>query len=346
MRRIAALAFALLLSLPVVAPVAAADPRHSAPSPDADPVATPNPSPDPTSAPPAFPDPTRVPEPKPIAPDPTTATQSAPPAATPRPAPAKSDARPDATGRYIVLLKRNADTAAVITRHRQREGTRPDRRYRAAFRGFAAELDAAQHRALAADPNVVTIVPDETIELAAQSNPTGISRVYARNSSVADIDGIDERVNADIAIVDTGVGLHPDLNVVGGRNCSSSDPNAWRDQHGHGTHVAGTAAALDNTIGVVGVAPGARIWAVRILNSSGSGLLSWYVCGLDWILAQRDPNDSSRPLIEAVNMSVAKSGRDDVNCGLSLSSQRLRTSGRALRGTFRPRTTKSSRSPR
>ena len=68
---------------------------------------------------------------------------------------------------------------------------------------------------------------------------------------------------------------------------------------------------IDNTIGVVGVAPGARIWAVRILNADGYGLLSWYVCGLDWILAQRDPIDASRPLIEAVNMSVAKSGSDD-----------------------------------
>ncbi|MBA3234517.1 MAG: S8 family serine peptidase, partial [Chloroflexi bacterium] len=54
-----------------------------------------------------------------------------------------------------------------------------------------------------------------------------------------------------------------------------------------------------------------------ILNDDGYGLLSWYICGLDWILAQRDPSDSSRPLFEAVNMSVTKSGRDDRNCGFS-----------------------------
>jgi hypothetical protein len=68
-------------------------------------------------------------------------------------------------------------------------------------------------------------------------------------------------------------------------------------------------------MGVVGVAPGARVWAVKILNNDGYGLLSWYVCGLDWILAQRDPNDSSRPLFESVNMSVTKDGRDDLACG-------------------------------
>ena len=310
MRRIATIAFALLLSIPAVAPVAAADPRQSAPPPE--PVATPDPTVEPSPAPPSS-----KPRTSPVAEPDEVVTPSTPGSAEAPPAPARSDGRPDATGRYIVVLKSGADTAAVISRHREREGTRADRRYKAAFRGFAAHLDARQRRALLADANVSAIVPDEVIELAAQSYPTGISRVYARSSSAADIDGIDERVDADIAIVDTGVGLHPDLNVVGGRNCSSSDPNAWRDQHGHGTHVAGTAAALDNSIGVVGVAPGARIWAVRILNSSGSGLLSWYVCGLDWILAQRDPTDSSRPLIEAVNMSVAKSGSDDVNCGLS-----------------------------
>jgi hypothetical protein len=124
-------------------------------------------------------------------------------------------------------------------------------------------------------------------------------------------------VDADVAIVDTGVFKHADLNVVGGVNCSTSDRSAWQDQNGHGTHVAGTVGAIDNDFGVVGVAPGARIWAVRILNKDGYGLLSWYVCGLDWILGQRDPTDVSRPLIEAVNMSVAKTGSDDGNCGLT-----------------------------
>ncbi len=59
------------------------------------------------------------------------------------------------------------------------------------------------------------------------------------------------------------------------------------------------------------------MWGVKILNDNGYGLISWYVCGLDWILAQRDPNDSSRPLFEAVNMSVTKDGSDDHNCGLT-----------------------------
>ena len=160
-------------------------------------------------------------------------------------------------------------------------------------------------------------MPDEVISLEAQTTPRGVRRVFAPKNPISRIDGIDQRVDADVAIVDTGIDKdHPDLNVVGGVNCSTSNRAAWDDGNGHGTHVAGIVGALDNGIGVVGVAPGVRLWAVRILNSSGAGLVSWYVCGLDWITAQRDPADPSRPLIEAVNMSVAKTGSDDHNCGL------------------------------
>src|SRR5258708_8227512 len=104
--------------------------------------------------------------------------------------------------------------------------------------------------------------------------PTGTRRMGAEFSPAAKIDGIDERVNADIAIIDTGIDLtHPDLNVY--RNVTFvSGTTTGNDDHGHGTHVAGTAASLDNAIGVVGVAPGARLWAVKVLDSTGSGSLS------------------------------------------------------------------------
>jgi subtilisin len=218
-------------------------------------------------------------------------------------------------GRWIVLLKPGTDTVAATAKQGKQANFKPDRVYRTAVKGYAAHLDAAQLAEVRADPTVAAVVPDEAIQLESQTVPTGITRIGADRSSVARIDGSDERVDADVAIVDTGISLQPDLNVVGGVNCSTSDRAAWRDVEGHGTHVAGTVGAIDNGMGVVGVAPGVRLWAVKILNDSGEGLLSWYVCGLDWIAAQRDPNDSSRPLFEAVNMSVAKWGKDDLNCG-------------------------------
>ncbi len=200
-----------------------------------------------------------------------------------------ADGRPDPTGRYIVVLASGTDTKALVTRHRQREGTRAIRTYDRAIRGFSAALDADQRQALLADPNVVAVVPDELIELTAQTIPNGVRRIGRASSTdarhrrhgPARRRGCRDRRHRHRP--------HPDLNVVGGYNCSTADRSLWRDKQGHGTHVAGTVGAIDNDFGVVGVAPGVRLWAVKILNDDGYGLLSWYVCGLNWVLAQRDP---------------------------------------------------------
>ena len=71
----------------------------------------------------------------------------------------------------------------------------------------------------------------------------------------------------------------------------------------HATHVAGTIGAIDNSEGVVGVAPGARIWSVRVLDRHGSGLLSWIAAGIDWVTATREDEDPNND-IEVANMSL------------------------------------------
>jgi len=227
-----------------------------------------------------------------------------------------------AAGRWIVVLRDGA-SVTTATGRAANLGIKVDHAFRSAVHGYSARLTGPQVARLRADPQVASVVPDELITATGQSTPRGIRRVNATESQIAQINGSDERVDADVAIVDTGIDRHHvDLNVAGGYNCytksgSANDPKAWGDSNGHGTHVAGTVGALDNGIGVVGVAPGVRLWAVRILDPAGDGLVSWYVCGLDWIASQRDPLDASRPLIEAVNMSVAKPGSDDHNCGLT-----------------------------
>ena len=92
-----------------------------------------------------------------------------------------------------------------------------------------------------------------------------------------------------MAIIDTGIAPSPELRIAGGFDCSSNDPDAWRDREGHGTHVAGTIGARDDRRGVVGVAPGARLWAIKIFDDGGSGLLSQELCGFDHVLGMRDP---------------------------------------------------------
>ena len=226
-------------------------------------------------------------------------------------------AKADPTDRWIVVYRDDADVKAANGRAKGR-GIAMDRKYAKALKGYAAKLTGRQLAQVQADPAVAFVAPDGIVRAQAQSTPRGVRRVDAVRNITAKIDGVDERVNADVAIFDTGIDKnHPDLNVVGGYNCSSTTRTAWGDGNGHGTHVAGTVGALDNGIGAVGVAPGVRLWAVRILGSDGAGLVSWYVCGMDWIAAQRDPVDPTKPLIEAVNMSVAKSGSDDRNCGVT-----------------------------
>ena len=129
--------------------------------------------------------------------------------------------------------------------------------------------------------------------------------------------------------------------------------------------MAGIIGAIDDEEGVVGVAPGARLWAVRVADDNGRARASWYLCGVDWVMSQRDPSDSSKPLIEVVNMSVSgllqdgTTGTADRTSGTRCtrpSVPRWRTAPRMSlpqainpptpRHACRPRTTRSSPSPR
>jgi subtilisin family serine protease len=209
-------------------------------------------------------------------------------------------------------MRGGATVAGALGRHR----LQARQVYGHALKGFAADLAPGQRDALARDPDVAFVERDRVVELAAQVVPDATRRVEATRAPAARIDGVDQRVNADIAIIDTGIQPdHPDLNVAGGHNCIDSRPGAWADGNGHGTHVAGIAAALDNGFGTVGVAPGARLWSVRVFDSSGFSRLSWIICGIDWVTAQDDPSNPSRPLFEAANMSLRDPGSDDGSCG-------------------------------
>ena len=273
-RRISLIFLAALMVLPAVAPVRAAKPVPTEPAvASAEPAATPEPTseataeptpeatPEPTAEPGKSAPPEASPEPEPSDPPAEEPTPSPDPAPAADETPAanidNSHGRPDATGRFIVLLDEGIDTSATLERMSRQKGIKAERTFGKTIRGFSARLDAKQRKALEADPSVFAVVPDEVIQVAGQTTPTGVSRIFTKSNTIAKINGVDERVDADVAIVDTGIQPnHPDLNVVGGYNCSTSNRAAWRDVQNHGTHVAGTVAAKDNTTGVVGVAPG------------------------------------------------------------------------------------------
>lgn len=174
-----------------------------------------------------------------------------------------------------------------------------DYAYHSTIKGFAGYLDQAVLDKLIDDPRVLSIEPDRVWAMApppgkgkpdkgdggdggdggdSQSTPWGISRVNG---------GVSYSGSAKAWILDSGVDLdHPDLNVntslsrsfLGGKQASNPD-----DQNGHGTHVAGTIAAIDNTQGVVGVAAGAEVVSVRVLDRRGSGSTSGVIAGVDYV---------------------------------------------------------------
>jgi subtilisin family serine protease len=111
--------------------------------------------------------------------------------------------------------------------------------------------------------------------------PESVDRVDGESLNIIGINS--NFVDADIAILDTGIDLdHADLNVFHERSFIPGTINA-DDDHGHGTHLAGVAAAKDNSFGIVGIAPGARLWAIKVLESSGMGEISTLIKGLDYI---------------------------------------------------------------
>ena len=217
-------------------------------------------------------------------------------------------------GQYIVVLRAGANPVAVANRH----GAAAEHVYSAALNGFAGAVPAGRLRALLRDPQVAWVEQDQVVTAfgkpvppqPAQTVPTGVLRANADLNLTAKIDGIDERVNADIAIIDTGIQLnHPDLNVV--KNVTFvSGTRTGADDNGHGTHVAGTAAALDNGIGVVGVAPGARLWAVKVLNKNGSGFMSGVIKGVDYVTA-------NAAFIEVANMSLGGANSGTLNTAIA-----------------------------
>ncbi|GAA1759460.1 S8 family serine peptidase [Nonomuraea bangladeshensis] len=210
-------------------------------------------------------------------------------------------------GTYIVQLRpitREAPQSLAAAQTAQ-YGGRLVGVYEHAFKGYTAQLTAEAAERLKKNPNVLSVEPDAEVHTFAQTVPTGIRRIFGPSNPNLDIDGVDDvRINTDVAVVDTGVDYtHPDLNVVARTNCQTGVcvNNSGTDDNGHGSHVAGTIGAIDNNIGAVGVAPGARIHAVKVLNSAGSGTLSAIAAGLDWVVARA-------ATIEVINLSLGCSG--------------------------------------
>src|SRR5437763_2999044 len=203
-----------------------------------------------------------------------------------------------ATQRMLVATRRPAAEALQRLRGDDFDPTARAGRNLAAFKivnGFVADLDESEIAALKKSPEVLYIEPDverHAFSLGVQANeaafpqvlPYGISLVKAPQAWVA---GGGRAIN--VVVIDTGIDYHhPELAAAyaGGFNeiTGTTDP---LDDNGHGTHVSGTIAAANNSVGVVGVAPGVRLWAVKVLDADGSGSSANIIKALDWTVGQK-----------------------------------------------------------
>jgi aqualysin 1 len=217
--------------------------------------------------------------------------------------------------RYIVVLKNAVDPQAVAKIHSNKYGAQVDEVWGQALHGYAAVIPNDRVKELKGDANVSYVEADGEASITAQTVPWGIDRVDADVSPTALAgNGSGAVTNVSVYVIDTGVDRsHPDLNVVNFVNFAKGG-NKDTDCNGHGTHVAGTIAAKDDAQGVVGVAPGAPIYAVKVLKCNGSGQWSWIISGINWVTANHGANavanmslggGASQAVDDAVRNSVA-----------------------------------------
>ena len=193
-----------------------------------------------------------------------------------------------------------ADRAGVIIGFKQQPGPNEQAWVRA-FGGtikytyhlvpaIAAEVPRFSIEGLRNNPNVTSVDLDGEVWAidAELDNTWGAERIGAG----AVHDGGNKGSGVKVAIIDSGSGPHGDLVIVGGFDFVNNDNNP-DDDNGHGTHVAGTVAAKDDDLGVVGVAPEASLYALKVLSASGSGSWSGIIAALQWIVDYNTVNSSS-----------------------------------------------------
>jgi subtilisin family serine protease len=193
------------------------------------------------------------------------------------------------TQRYLVGTKRGPRIGTLAATLRE-----PAERRLRDFRlidGFAVDLTADEAAALRSDPNVRWVEPSVERTLHAtvskpgeQMIPYGISLVNAPPSWAGF-----RASGVNVAVIDSGIDWnHPDVgpSYAGGYNVLE-DSNVPLDDIGHGTHIAGTIGASNNTFGVVGVAPGIRVWGLKVVDESGRGYMEDLILALEWVVDKK-----------------------------------------------------------
>lgn len=218
-------------------------------------------------------------------------------------APAHAEAAGDKIANsYICVFNKNVSRGSAMAEAKKAAEANAGQLkhvYSVALRGFAVNMaPQAVAQMQRNNPNIAYCEQDQVVTaigISARGKPGGGSVQPAQETpwGIARVNGGGAGNFATAWIIDTGIDFtHPDLNVDTTRSKSFlSTTTSPVDQNGHGTHVAGTIAALDNAIGVIGVAPGAPVVAVRVLDRRGSGSNSGVIAGVDYVAQYGRPGD-------------------------------------------------------
>ncbi|ANY20128.1 Subtilisin NAT precursor [Tsuneonella dongtanensis] len=194
--------------------------------------------------------------------------------------------------------------------------------YRKTIRGFAANMSEQAVTAMRrANPSIAYCEQDQVARIPpidAAARPGGGGGGSTGQSvpwGIQAVGGAGNGVGKTAWIIDSGIDAdHPDLNVDQTRSRDfTGSRSGWNDENGHGTHVAGTVGAINNSTGVVGVAAGATVVAVRVLDRRGSGSYSGVIAGVDYVGTAASAGDVANmslggPVSQALDDAVLAAG--------------------------------------
>jgi subtilisin family serine protease len=204
-----------------------------------------------------------------------------------------------ASNGYIVVLKDGTPAQERASEVAAAHGVTIGHVYKHALQGFsfrgsaqAAEQIAKRSDVAYIEPDGVATLPDDLFETTGGKPGGGGSATQTTPWGITRIGGAGDGTGKTVWIIDTGIDFeHADLKVDVGRSANFARGSSADDGNGHGTHVAGTIAALNNSLDVVGVAAGATVVAVRVLDNSGSGTWSGVIAGIDHVAANGKTGD-------------------------------------------------------
>ena len=203
---------------------------------------------------------------------------------------------------YNYLIKFKDDNGKTkVKKDIEEKGGKIDKEFKN-IKAIRANISADLLTQLKNDPNVETIEQDFAVkslgDVAEETIPWGVNEV---SSTIAHQEGITGK-GVKVAVFDTGINEHSDLSISGGKSFVTGT-DSFRDDNGHGTHIAGIMASLINNKGIIGVSPSVELYSVKVLDSSGNGRYSSIIEAVEWAIDNK---------INLINMSFGGSEKSKI----------------------------------